>query len=129
VGFSVGLALEQRQWLLVDGSGRDRHTGKQPGTDLSAQAYSKPFVSLFRERNIPEIESMYEVSFPKLSDRYFKQGPWPPVDAISDLVDQDHVFCLLYKVRHQQHARVGWAECKSIAAVHGSSSSSSGKCH
>jgi hypothetical protein len=47
---------------------------------------------------------MYEVSFPKLSDRYFKQGPWPPVDAISDLVDQDHVFCLLYKVRQQQHA-------------------------
>lgn len=42
---------------------------------------------------------MYEVSFPKLSDRYFKQGPWPHVDAVSDLVDQDHVFCLLYKVR------------------------------
>jgi hypothetical protein len=66
------------------------------------------FVS-FRERNIPEIESMYEGSFPKLSDRYFKQGPWPPVDAISDLVDQDHVFCLLYKVwqqqqKQQQHA-------------------------
>uniref|UniRef100_A0A383V606 Eukaryotic translation initiation factor 3 subunit L n=1 Tax=Tetradesmus obliquus TaxID=3088 RepID=A0A383V606_TETOB len=56
-----------------------------------------------RERNIPEIESMYEVSFPKLSDRYFKQGPWPPVDAISDLVDQDHVFCLLYKELYFRH--------------------------
>eukprot|EP00878_Enallax_costatus_P018641 GHUV01019632.1.p1 GENE.GHUV01019632.1~~GHUV01019632.1.p1 ORF type:complete len:140 (+),score=23.29 GHUV01019632.1:251-670(+) len=51
-----------------------------------------------RERNIPEIESMYDVSFPKLSERYFKQASWPSVDAISDLVDQDHVFCLLYKV-------------------------------
>jgi translation initiation factor 3 subunit L len=30
--------------------------------------------------------------------RYFKQGPWPEVKAISDLVDHDHVFCLLYKV-------------------------------
>lgn len=53
---------------------------------------------LCRERNIPEIESMYDVSFPKLSERYFKQASWPQVDAISDLVDQDHVFCLLYKV-------------------------------
>lgn len=44
---------------------------------------------------------MYEISFPKLSERYFKQGTWPPVDAISDLVDQDHVFCLLYKVQLQ----------------------------
>lgn len=51
-----------------------------------------------RERNIPEIEIMYEQSFPRLSDRYFKQGPWPVVEAVSDLVDQDHVFCLLYKV-------------------------------
>lgn len=41
---------------------------------------------------------MYDVSFPKLSERYFKQASWPQVDAISDLVDQDHVFCLLYKV-------------------------------
>ena len=52
-----------------------------------------------RERNIPEIQSMYEISFPKLSERYFKNGPWPHVDLVSDLVDQDHVFCLLYKVR------------------------------
>jgi hypothetical protein len=51
-----------------------------------------------RERNIPEIQSMYEISFPKLSERYFKIGPWPQVDLVSDLVDQDHVFCLLYKV-------------------------------
>lgn len=51
-----------------------------------------------RERNIPEIEIMYEQSFPRLSDRYFKQAPWPVVEAVSDLVDQDHVFCLLYKV-------------------------------
>jgi hypothetical protein len=53
---------------------------------------------IHRERNIPEIEIMYEQSFPRLSDRYFKQAPWPVVQAVEDLVDQDHVFCLLYKV-------------------------------
>eukprot|EP00879_Flechtneria_rotunda_P028433 GHRR01030542.1.p1 GENE.GHRR01030542.1~~GHRR01030542.1.p1 ORF type:complete len:257 (+),score=59.36 GHRR01030542.1:165-935(+) len=56
-----------------------------------------------RERNIPEIESMYEVSFPKLSERHFKQGPWPQVTAIQDLVDNDHVFCLLYKELYFRH--------------------------
>lgn len=41
---------------------------------------------------------MYEVSFVKLSDRFFKGTTWPSVDSIADLVDRDHVFCLLYKV-------------------------------
>ena len=51
-----------------------------------------------RERNIPEIFSMYEVSFAKLSEMYFRGTTWPPVQYISSLVDDDSVFCLLYKV-------------------------------
>ena len=54
-----------------------------------------------RERNIPEIFSMYEVSFAKLSEMYFQGTTWPPVQYISGLVDDDSVFCLLYKVRPQ----------------------------
>lgn len=46
-----------------------------------------------------EIQTMYDVSFVKLSERFFKQTPWPPVEAISHLVEDDHVFCMLYKVR------------------------------
>lgn len=41
---------------------------------------------------------MYDVSFAKLSERFFKTSTWPPVHMIADLVDGDHVFCLLYKV-------------------------------
>lgn len=41
---------------------------------------------------------MYDVSFAKLSERFFKTTSWPPVHMIADLVDGDHVFCLLYKV-------------------------------
>ena len=51
-----------------------------------------------RERNIREIYSMYEVSFVKLSERFFKGTTWPAAESIADLVDHDHVFCLLYKV-------------------------------
>ena len=50
-----------------------------------------------RERNVPEIQSMYEVSFMKLSERYYKTTPWPAVELIQNVVDNDHVFCLLYK--------------------------------
>jgi translation initiation factor 3 subunit L len=51
-----------------------------------------------RERNIKEIHTMYEHSFAKLSERFFKGTTWPPVEYIADLVDKDSVFCLLYKV-------------------------------
>ena len=51
-----------------------------------------------RERNTREIMMMYETSFATLSDRFFKNSSWPPVEYIEGLVDHDHVFCLLYKV-------------------------------
>lgn len=67
----------------------------------------KQFVFYFyrhiRERNIPEIQSMYEVSFLKLSERYYKNASWPAVELIADVVDQDHVFCLLYKEMYYRH--------------------------
>ena len=44
-----------------------------------------------------EILAMYESSFPKITERYFKASTWPPVEAVAAFVDNDHVFCLLYK--------------------------------
>ena len=49
---------------------------------------------------------MYDVSFAKLSERFFKTTSWPPVHMIADLVDGDHVFCLLYKVFIERCAHV-----------------------
>ena len=70
---------------------------------------SDRFPSLRRERNIPEIQSMYEVSWAKLSDRYFKAAPWPSVQLIADAVDHDHVFCLLYSELYYRHL---YARCQ-----------------
>ena len=42
---------------------------------------------------------MYDISFVTLTDRFFKGVSWPPVEVLSELVDHDHVFCMLYKVR------------------------------
>ncbi|KAL5975939.1 hypothetical protein ACLOJK_020268 [Asimina triloba] len=52
---------------------------------------------LIREKNVYETDLMYEESFQKLSDRMFKESPWPSVEAIAPHVDNDHVFCLLYR--------------------------------
>ena len=47
---------------------------------------------------------MYEISWLKLSERYYKAVSWPAVELISEVVDQDHVFCLLYKASLNAHA-------------------------
>lgn len=47
-----------------------------------------------------EIYSMFDLSFNKLSERFFKGTTWPTAESISHLVDHDHVFCLLYKARN-----------------------------
>lgn len=48
---------------------------------------------------------MYEVSFAKLSEMFFRGTTWPPVQYISSLVDDDSVFCLLYKVSPDPNAQ------------------------
>ncbi|KAF5743988.1 eukaryotic translation initiation factor 3 subunit L-like [Tripterygium wilfordii] len=56
-----------------------------------------------REKNVYEIDQMYETSFQNLSERLFKDTPWPSVDAVSVYVDNDHVFCLLYREMWYRH--------------------------
>ena len=46
---------------------------------------------------------MYESSFAKITDKYFKATPWPAVEAIAPYVDYDHVFCMLYKEMYFRH--------------------------
>ncbi|KAK4401179.1 Eukaryotic translation initiation factor 3 subunit L [Sesamum angolense] len=56
-----------------------------------------------REKNVYEIHQMYETSFQSISDRFFKDAPWPSVDAVAPYVDNDHVFCLLYREMWFRH--------------------------
>ncbi|EFJ49954.1 hypothetical protein VOLCADRAFT_73984 [Volvox carteri f. nagariensis] len=86
----------------------DRHDGFYQIPHLVNQ-WAYYFYHHIRERNIDEIQSMYEVSFLKLSDRYYKAAPWPEVQHIQEVVDQDHVFCLLYKEMYFRHL---YARCQ-----------------
>ncbi|KAL6215591.1 hypothetical protein ACLB2K_015020 [Fragaria x ananassa] len=56
-----------------------------------------------REKNVYEIHQMYETSFQGISERFFKDTPWPSVDAVAPFVDKDHVFCLLYREMWFRH--------------------------
>ena len=61
------------------------------------------FQKNLRERNVYEVHSIYENSFNKLTDRYYKNSPWPPAEVISPLVDGDQQFLLLYKELCYRH--------------------------
>lgn len=67
----------------------------------------KNFIHYFHkhinDQNLFEIQSMYENSFNKLTDRYYKTTPWPEAEAIAPLVGSDQVFLILYKELHYRH--------------------------
>jgi translation initiation factor 3 subunit L len=79
----------------------------QSGRRVAVPKLVQDFVVFFyvhiRERNIREIYSMYSVTFPTLSDRFFKGGSWPRAEAIAHLVDNDHVYLALYKELYFRH--------------------------
>lgn len=56
-----------------------------------------------REKNVYEIHQMYETSFQTLSERMFKDIPWPSAEAVATYVDNDVVFCLLYREMWFRH--------------------------
>ncbi|KAA8590062.1 hypothetical protein FQN60_013996 [Etheostoma spectabile] len=55
------------------------------------------------EQKIYEIQDVYENSWNKLTDRFFKNSPWPEADAIASLVGNDAVFLILYKELYYRH--------------------------
>ncbi len=61
------------------------------------------FQKNLRDRNVYEVHSIYENSFNKLTDRYYKNSSWPPAEVISPLVDGDQQFLLLYKELYYRH--------------------------
>ncbi|KAF4349035.1 hypothetical protein F8388_019520 [Cannabis sativa] len=94
-----------------DSTGSHRHSaaaGQDLGYDPnfvpdSVKSFVVHLYRHIREKNVYEIHQMYETSFQTLSERLFKDTPWPSVDAVSTYVDNDHVFCLLYREMWFRH--------------------------
>lgn len=91
-----------------DGAGYDARDQEQAGYDPnyvpdSVKTFVVHLYRHIREKNVYEIHQTYEGSFQRLSERMFKDSPWPSVDAVAPYVDNDHVFCLLYREMWYRH--------------------------
>lgn len=61
------------------------------------------FHRLLNDKNLYDLHNIYENSFPKLTDRFFKNSPWPSVAVVAPLVDNDSVFLMLYRELFFRH--------------------------
>lgn len=88
------------------------HTG-DPSADLKyEQMYKVPdvvkkflvyFRNVINDGLIFEIQNLYETTFPKLTEQYFSNCSWPNANDISDFVESDSVFLILYQELYFRH--------------------------
>lgn len=55
------------------------------------------------ERNLFEIQQIYDEGFNRLTEQYFTKCPWPEAEAIAPLVQDDKLFLTLYKELYYRH--------------------------
>jgi len=56
-----------------------------------------------KKRAIPELHKLYEDTFNKLTNDYYKSKKWPQADTIKDQVSQEPLFLILYKELYYRH--------------------------
>lgn len=50
-----------------------------------------------------ELTKLYEQTFPKLTEQYFKSSPWPEVEEVATFIPHDDKFFILYKELYYRH--------------------------
>ena len=62
------------------------------------------FYEVFSKGDGFELTKLYEQTFPKLTDQFFKTSPWPEVDEIATfLPDDSSLFYIMYKELYFRH--------------------------
>eukprot|EP00871_Galdieria_phlegrea_P004115 jgi/Galph1/4704/GphlegSOOS_G3358.1 len=69
----------------------------------SVQQFLSYFRQKFREGNTTEIHNLYETSFNRYTERYFKNTPWPAPEIAAKYMQDDQVFLLFYKELYYRH--------------------------
>lgn len=55
------------------------------------------------DRNVHEIQQIYDEGFNRLTEQYFTKCPWPEAECIAPLVHDDKLFLTLYKELYYRH--------------------------
>jgi translation initiation factor 3 subunit L len=61
------------------------------------------FQDMIKEGNVYEVNNLYENSFPKLTEQFFKTSPWPEAEDIAGYVADDPIFLNLYRELYFRH--------------------------
>merc|ERR1712126_699329 len=61
------------------------------------------FHKMINERNVYEIQQIYDEGFNRLTEEYFMKCPWPEAEDITPLVQGDKLFLTLYKELYYRH--------------------------
>lgn len=60
-------------------------------------------LTALKTRNVQEIHRLYEDTFNKLTDKYYKSTRWPSVEAVEKTVSSEPLFIILYKELYYRH--------------------------
>lgn len=55
------------------------------------------------EGNVYELQNLYENSYVKLTERFYKNVPWPLAKDVASIVNDDETFLILYKELYFRH--------------------------
>ena len=62
------------------------------------------FQDMIREGDVMQVNHLYENSFPKLTEQYYKTSAWPEAEEIAPYVnDDDPIFLNLYRELCYRH--------------------------
>jgi translation initiation factor 3 subunit L len=98
-----------QEFSYEDGSS---HTGDPALDEYSRQNFKMPetvknFLVYFRyninECFVFELQTLYEHTWPKLTEDYFEKRPWPEESEVTAIIDSDPVFMILYKELYFRH--------------------------
>ena len=92
----VNFLRDFQDWIHRDVYVRNKQGGYEPNAQL-------------RQEKLNEIQTCYEYKFSKFSEVFYNNQAWPHADLVSELVDGDDVFMMLYRelyFRHL-HAKLG----------------------